>query len=336
MKKLFLIVTLLMSVTSFAGNDGRGGGGGVLTNGKVLLLDLFEAAKPKNIGGITESGLNIVESDDPVEVQVERALARLELWKQPNFALKGISKHVREEYQKALKIMRPIGNDYELSFPTDANLKFMPKNMKPVGIAEWETDANDGEVLWVDMKYYNLMNNTHKAALLMHEAIYKVLRSRFFHSKSVTTRYMVGYLFSDVPTVAIDLEKEKNIKVTLRVIEPGLLSSRLHWNKCGFYVSMGNQGLSVVKEAPEAHQYVPVDTLLKAADIVGEPCLYRFTFENETETLRMSVDVDWRKMSQSYYDRYRVNYGFRFLLKQSDLRKGFGTDPYVLDIPLRL
>ncbi|MES2770042.1 MAG: hypothetical protein V4596_12935 [Bdellovibrionota bacterium] len=217
MKKLLMIAIIGFSINSYADKDRGGGGGFLYPDGRVELLDLVEARTPKNQGGLTEEGLEIPESNNSLEEQLDTALLRLKSYLdrrlQKDFYLNVVS-----NLDKAKQIMRPIANTVELFFPDDANLKFKPKNTKEVGVALWDTDFSGKETLWIDYNYYNKMNNTHKAALLLHEALYKTFRE-FGDNSSKRSRRIVGYLFStkDQPQPGIDVSDDR-IKIKINYL----------------------------------------------------------------------------------------------------------------------
>ncbi|MES2770046.1 MAG: hypothetical protein V4596_12955 [Bdellovibrionota bacterium] len=177
------------------------------------LLDLVEARTPKNEGGFSEKGWSVVESNQDVDIQIQRAFARYKRYISQGGDYEAGLKHfdlILEQMEKALKIMKPIGKQAELFFPGDAELKFKSKGSKEIGIALWDTDFNGEEVLWYDSNYFNKMNNTHKAALMVHEAIYKAARLRG-DKNSKFARRMVGYLFSneDEKKAGVDLSDDR-------------------------------------------------------------------------------------------------------------------------------
>lgn len=226
MKKILMIMLMGFSINSYADKDRGGGGGFLYPDGRVELLDLVEARVPKNEGGISEEGLEIPESNASIADQLERAIKRYRRYisQFPSYT-RNVATYIAvlEKVKEAMSIMKNVGDDAELLFPEDANLKFKPRNSKEVGIALWDTDFSGKEVLWVDNKYFQKMNDTNKAALLLHEAWYKVDRMNRGATDSKETRRYVGYLFSnkDEPkknvdtsddTITIKLEKLSGVQ----------------------------------------------------------------------------------------------------------------------------
>lgn len=327
MKKLIMLSLLTIAVSAHAGNDG-GGGGGIVIDGKVLLLDLVEASRPKEQGGLTEKGLNIVESQESVEVQVERALSRLDMWRQAANLDLGLASEVRNTHAEILKITRNISASYDLAFPVDANLNFISRNDKLVGIARWETDHTGKETLWLDNKYHSLMSNTHKAALEVHEAVYKVLRAKLNHQDSKLTRAIVGYLFSDLKPKKLSADAERNIRVSVQAdVE------RSNSKQCNLNLMVGDQQFNISSQSPVSRRYVLLssDSVndVVFSKVTAQPCYYRITIENEAGTIFRVRNLDWTARAQASSEMVGV-------LKPTDFRKDFSAKPYVLDIPVRL
>lgn len=334
MKKLVLLALTLCAFKVQAGND-VGGGGGFLQNGKVLLLDLVEAKNLKNMGGTTEGGLNIVESSAPVEDQVERALQRLALWPQPEFST--LTQEVRKAYAVALKIKRPIAEDFELSFPSDANLNIKPKSSSPVGIALWEKDMySQEETLWIDNRYYSLMSNTHKAALLVHEALYKTLRTHFHHTDSRRVRIIVGYLFSDIAPVSAGAT-DNTVIATLQS-----LTSK----ECALSISLFNDEntntLSVSHKNPiMSISFNPADFKDPVWYVAqGANCKYSLVFRNSAGIALKSKIINWGPLPKNPYRQYSPslsgplvggNFG-TFSITQAELT----AYKFILAIPVKL
>lgn len=201
--KQLILATLMLVLTgpAFAGREGNGAGGYEYLNAngekEYQLLDLYEAKIP---GLVHPNGLKIVETDEDYHAQALKAIYRL---KQAGWHL--MAEHV-ENMLKALVTSnkdvpfdpdRP-GQRLELAFPEDAyNLFAAPKNYRPVGLANWNDDL---EVIYLDHEKDKAMKSeTSRAALRLHEAVYKALRLRDPKLEdSRMARFIVGYLFSDM------------------------------------------------------------------------------------------------------------------------------------------
>jgi len=68
-------------------------------------------------------------------------------------------------------------------------------------------DLQDDDRIYIHREYFYNMNNISKAALLVHEAIYKTARVLYNHASSVYARKVTGYLFSDMTSNELNLRK---------------------------------------------------------------------------------------------------------------------------------
>lgn len=83
----------------------------------------------------------------------------------------------------------------------------------PCDMEQAITYDDAGEIAYMDMDLVNLLNNTDKAALFLHEALYKSLRTYSAEASSIRVRRSIGYamsgnsftsIASHIPTVRIE------------------------------------------------------------------------------------------------------------------------------------
>jgi hypothetical protein len=187
--KLFFLVFFLSLITNpaQAGDKGGGNGGGIhycplaTTIEKAQMYDVYEA--------FTRYDYNIPQTDEPVEEIVKRALKKVAkqdtfleaiIFKQVDYLLKG--KHLL------------LRSNIDLTPISDHKILVKNKDCSYEQLANW--DEKSGNVM-VAKEYYELLDNISKAALILHEAIYKVGRDYFHDESSENTRRIVGEMLSD-------------------------------------------------------------------------------------------------------------------------------------------
>ncbi|MAE72480.1 MAG: hypothetical protein CL675_00195, partial [Bdellovibrionaceae bacterium] len=201
--KQLILTTLMLVLTgpALAGREGNGAGGYEYLNAngekEYRLLDLYEAEVP---GLIHPTGVKIVGSDKDVETQVMDAIGRIKQSGWESFSTVVLTQyHMFERYATDVP-MDPgqPGRKLELKFPDDAfNIFATPVGYRPVGLASWNDELNR---IFIDMdKVRRLRSNTERAALRVHEAVYRALRLFDVDIEdSRLARFIVGYLFSDM------------------------------------------------------------------------------------------------------------------------------------------
>lgn len=196
----YLIIFSLMILYSFSSKadvqhgNGTSGGGGALVcrdgNGIILsshLLDLWEGEQLLN--------LNIIKTNESVDMQVNRALEKLG---------KADSLLASKTYDLMIPLFshaRILGDDVSLPAPTDADSRYQKKGCPLEGMMYYDGELDQ---LQIDQTVFNkLATNTDIAASKIHEAIYYVIRNRivpnsFNHTprNSVPVRKLVACLFS--------------------------------------------------------------------------------------------------------------------------------------------
>jgi hypothetical protein len=187
MKISYLALSLgLVASNTIAGVGGGNGGGAIVcgnSDGSIQsaqLLDLVEA---------TDQGLTIVRTDEPREVQLERALKRLETY-DPSTVEK-----MRDVLKSLVKAPVPAGK--QLYPPKDTGLQYFNSqrnNCSPRGLGDYNDRLN---ILEVDFNIENAMSKTDQAAFDFHEALYKVQRGRPpFVKNSMSARKLTGAVFA--------------------------------------------------------------------------------------------------------------------------------------------
>jgi hypothetical protein len=160
-----------------------------ITNGrKFQLTELFEA--DTGYGPFYNHRLRVDYNSSPVKDQVLQAVRKL-IAINPAFG---------NEVAKIIERIRimPIPENAAVADPVDTAIRFLPVGCKLHGFGDY-SDADDNLVL--DPTVVKDVATTDIAAIYLHEAIYKVLRSSENAKNSWKTRRMVGLLFStSMPT----------------------------------------------------------------------------------------------------------------------------------------
>ena len=186
MKLIILVALLAISISSHASRESHGGGAIVCQDG-VFLYDLYEATLPEEHSW---GGLNIVRTEETEEAQINKALERLGAWTSPS-----LRQLVEAAYIKARKIVRRPPPGSMIDRPRDVENEFMRIGCELKGVASY----NDGKNrLSIDPDLYKRMPPTDRAALWIHESIYKIWRDHMGAEDSTFIRKMVGHLFSDL------------------------------------------------------------------------------------------------------------------------------------------
>jgi hypothetical protein len=230
--KVFWILALLMPLQSIGGVMNGGGGQGVVcrdSNGNITsakILDLWEAQALLQI--------EIPDSLETVETQLARAIKKFSRvypkTENASFAdSNGLPMTFAEHIERSLKHVASIFKDSGLEYPdtltkviylngaglalTDDSFAIL-KPLPPCQIEQIVTyDDYSPNVVLVSNDIYSKLSNTHKAALIFHEAVYKFLRSQTvaiydavnddylhesFEMDSRRSRRIVGVSFSKI------------------------------------------------------------------------------------------------------------------------------------------
>ena len=196
-----ILIGTLLSLNSFARETGdkEGNGGGSIvctnTNGTIIsakLLDLREAEKKQ---------LTITRSNLPREEQLEKALLKLSLTAPDLVAKMRVILGPNSQALDSKVVPLEIGK--RLAPPSDMDLKLLdePRNCSPEGVANYNDFT---ETLTEDLVIYKAMSPTDQAALMFHEALYKVWRGGSTSVvDSTRARKLTGAVFAVEPLVTI-------------------------------------------------------------------------------------------------------------------------------------
>ncbi len=178
MKKIVLLLTLLLSVASFAGDKGNGGGVHLCPN-KISMYDVFEAE--------SRYGLDIYRGGVTTQDYINRAMAKV-YNRAPFFH------HVLQQNLAYLKSHLVIKDNIILTPVQDANILFVEEGCEYKQLANW--DDLSGNIL-VQGKLFKKLSPLDEAAFYMHEAVYKMMRDAYGEVNSDLSRKMVGGMISD-------------------------------------------------------------------------------------------------------------------------------------------
>lgn len=189
MRKWLIMLLVLVSTTTFAGNEAGNGGVSIVCrdfNERIIkseLLDLFE--------GRELYGLKYQNQELSVETLIE--LAQLKLIKYPKYLIK-----LQEELAKIEKRIVFIREGIELNPTNDA---FPVINLKGCGYEQLANYTNQGD-LFVSQEIFDSLNATNKAALYIHEAVYS-LRREFGETNSRNARLLTSHLMASNPDISV-------------------------------------------------------------------------------------------------------------------------------------
>ena len=188
--KIVMMFFLLSAHAMGRGSGASNNAGGLACPDQTYLFDLWEAAIPTVY---SSEGLDVVESDDSLDDQV---YDKLELMQEigGNRYAAYISKYI-QNYNYVRHIARPLPKERSLilSAPLDLGQHITKKGCDLRGLISWNDSTNR---VWYDDELYSQLSTTHKAAMWVHEAIYRTLRETKWVSDSTETRRIVSYLFS--------------------------------------------------------------------------------------------------------------------------------------------
>jgi hypothetical protein len=154
----------------------------------VELLDLWEAE--------AVDGLAITRGSTPILEQVDHAIAvfRAAGMKQLTAEAGPAAHALYESVVVRAEGRLPAG--IAIAPPSDALNRYLPRGCSLVGIALYNDKFS---TLDVDGLLFDRLSPTSKAALIVHEAVYKFLRDTFAIYESTPARKLVGCAFADVP-----------------------------------------------------------------------------------------------------------------------------------------
>lgn len=190
MKQLGLLISFILTISMQTlaqrqGGESSGGGGGFVCRNKagvatsVELLDLWES--PFVFGWTPQN------STLPYEQQIDAAVAKLKII----YAIMGLDIEAAVSLVKSQMAAVPQG--VSVPTPTDTGHLFEKPGCPFEGLMYYS--GTYSRLFYVN-DYFKLLSETHKAAMIMHEAIYYFLRDYLHDTDSMRSRKIVACLFS--------------------------------------------------------------------------------------------------------------------------------------------
>jgi len=196
-KFMMSTVMLVGSFSSFAGSGGGNGGGLHYCEDatKTRMYDIYEGQKRYR--------LDIVETEASLDEVLNSAISKIEKIN-PSLAMRVFKQiaYVRNENNFVLD------KDINLKVIPDANILMTDKGCSYKQLANW--DEVTGKI-FVDETLYVELSDFQKAALILHEAIYKVGRDTKGQKDSDLTRRAVAEILS----TSLDMQTLKKDFLTL-------------------------------------------------------------------------------------------------------------------------
>jgi len=191
MKKLIMATTLaLISLGTFAGDKGNGGGA-FYCNNETIMADILEGSYRHGLEIPTFSGFNYSEIKDTILNKLIKHA--------PLLSLK-VLKELNKYEQNNVKM-----NNSNLFETKDYNYIIVPNDCKYTQLANW--DKLSGKIL-INNDVYEKLSTRDQVALAFHESIYSVLRKTYNNSSSDKTRMLTSYLFSNSSTLPFNIGEE--------------------------------------------------------------------------------------------------------------------------------
>lgn len=212
MKNLLISLIVLNSLNILAqdkaGVDGGGGKGVVCRddNNQIIsaeLLDLYE--------GRVQYGISVPLSDEPVMDQVRNAIGY-------------ISEGKGENFKESLNFTAKLVNLKKRILPNGTGLEDIDDShhvitTKDCAIEQLANFTKGNQVL-IDGEIWNKLNNTNKAALIVHEALYKQLRN-YGATNSIRARKFVTLGFIELSSWDIKGSLPEDNKLECFTIDNG-------------------------------------------------------------------------------------------------------------------
>lgn len=186
---IILMITMFLPMAQARiGSEGGGGGGGVIDGGNIYVVDLVEAGVEKS--PYFDSSVN---ANPDFSKRIAKALQNL-----PNVPVDLLSQKLEEIYQNydhALPL--EILQMFELFSwqMVDFSLVHIPDENPVVDIAptaQVQLASRTRRTLKLDSNAWAKLNPANRVALIIHEAIYSLVKTK----NSDDARAIVGYLFS--------------------------------------------------------------------------------------------------------------------------------------------
>lgn len=259
----------MFSAAGFAGHETGNGGGGVkcATGGQTTLqlLDLWE--------GIRFRGLAYSEKL-PMGAQLAHAYRMLRNQGSKHFVTMVIYHSTMFEIRikDATDSSVFLPDDIALVPPSDTAARYLPKHCELVGIAAYDDTA---EQLMIDREYFDLLSEADKAGLILHEAVYKVLRDHYPTADSRLARLFTACLLSKqgCDELNADIPVNDRSSVCLPLVRgPGISEVLWDQQKNRLFISKVDGEKNIVKTfvdlkrntagkvGPESEVYFPYST----------------------------------------------------------------------------
>ncbi len=196
--RILIVLTLIaasMCNVALAGDSAHGGGAFICPDPtQSEFLDLFEAHLSKKSKGL---GLQISLSDDPVEIQIQKAFNRLRVGSPLYNGVLATYAEVRSAK------VNPTDSGATINWPEDEKNHLSKTGCAPIGVILYSDENNS---ILQDLEHLPLIGeqnpsptalpNTQQAAAWVHETIYKFLRKTQYEKDSIRARKITGHLFS--------------------------------------------------------------------------------------------------------------------------------------------
>jgi tRNA splicing endonuclease len=210
MKALFILGMVLLSTNVFAGNE-KGNGGGIHYCAAEKTQELYDIYE-----GQARYGYTLTDKKLSVENFIQFAIKRID---SANPYIARLVKEQIDYLQHAHMIVRP---NMKLTPVDDAKILLVDEGCEYKQLANW--DEVSGNLL-VNKNYFDQLNNLNKAALYIHESLYKVGRDLGLLKTQIdntTTsdeiRPMIAEIFSNSESLKriwqvsdpIEVQKEKD------------------------------------------------------------------------------------------------------------------------------
>jgi len=194
-KRIFSLVLFFffinLNITNAGPRVGNGGGGWLCTNDNevswIQIIDLYEAAHEFDLEPLNFYGL---ELDQIFTLLMDKldTIGELKNYNFQSYLYQARTKYILVEASDFFKIkddlvrVRPSG----ITCPNGEISKVQIANM-----------TFDGRLI-INKKYWDYLSEKEKAALIFHEAYYKLFRDFYNDEDSTRARKVVGYLFSEL------------------------------------------------------------------------------------------------------------------------------------------
>jgi hypothetical protein len=189
------VLSLSLAATTASAVQGTkdgGGGKGVLCDGRLRVLDIYEAEEIRHL----PAGKTFTDTEQNLRIYGTRVVR--ELW--PVALPDELADYLNTQMLSRVSLS-PIPAGARLPLTHDATVPPLPSNCVEVQIAvisEQEVTPVYGDpVVHVDSEYWNMLDPYNQAALMLHESIYRYLRSSEGVALSDDTRMLIGTLMSE-------------------------------------------------------------------------------------------------------------------------------------------